>query len=47
MELEFVPEELSGNVEILATDYDNMLTVEDLFCDGRGETACKLGTFKN
>jgi hypothetical protein len=39
MELEFIPEEFAGDVEILTTDYDDMLTVEDLFCDGRGETA--------
>jgi len=34
MELEFISEEFSRNVEFLTTDYDDMLTVENLFCDG-------------
>jgi hypothetical protein len=39
MELEFISEKLSRDVEILATDHDDMLTIEDLFCDSRGKTA--------
>lgn len=42
MELEFVSEELSRDVEILAADYNDMLTVEDLFGDGRGKTTWLL-----
>jgi hypothetical protein len=31
MELEFISEEFSRNIEILTTDYNNVLTVENLF----------------
>ena len=42
MELEFISEEFSGNIEILATDYDDMLTIENLFGDNGGETTCSI-----
>jgi len=38
MELEFISEELSRNIEFFTTDYDDMLAVEDLLCDDGGET---------
>ena len=39
VEFEFISEEFSGNVEVLATDYNDMLSIENLFCDGGGETS--------
>jgi len=39
VELEFIPEEFARDVDVLAADYNDMLTIEDLFGDGRGETA--------
>ena len=38
MELELVAEEFSRDVDVFTTDDDNVLTVEDLFCDCRGKT---------
>ena len=42
VELEFVSEELSRDVEVLAADHDDVLPVEDLFGDGRGKTTWRL-----
>jgi hypothetical protein len=33
MELEFISEEFSRDVKVFTTDYDDMLTIENLFCD--------------
>ena len=37
MELEFISEEFSRDVEFLAADYDDVLTIENLF----GDNGCK------
>jgi hypothetical protein len=42
VELDFVSEELSGDVEVLAADNNDMLTVENLLGDSRGKTTCLL-----
>jgi len=42
MELEFVSEELAGDVEVLAADDNDMLAVEDLLGDSRGKTTWLL-----
>ena len=42
MELEFVSEELSGDVEVLAADNNDMLTVQNLLGDSRGKTTWLL-----
>ena len=47
MELEFVSEELSRDVEVLATDYNDMLTVENLLGDGRGKTTWLLAMHRD
>ena len=40
VELEFIAKEFSRNVEIFATDYDDVLTIEELLGDGGGKTTC-------
>jgi hypothetical protein len=40
MELEFVAEEFSRDVDVFTTDYDDMLSIEDLFGDCGGKTTC-------
>ena len=42
MELEFVSEEFSRDIEFLTTDNDNVLTIENLFCNSRGKTTYLL-----
>ena len=45
MEFEFVSEEFARDIEFLTADYNDVLPVENLFGDGRGETtwACERG----
>ena len=38
MELEFITEEFSRDVDVFTTDYDDMLSIEDLFGDCGGKT---------
>jgi len=40
MELEFVAEKFSRDVDVFTTDYDDMLSIEDLFGDCGGKTTC-------
>jgi len=40
MELEFIAEEFSRDVDVFTTDYDDMLSIEDLFGDCGGKTTC-------
>jgi len=40
MEFEFVSEKFSRDVEFLAADYDDVLSIEDLLGDNGGEPAC-------
>jgi hypothetical protein len=40
MELEFVSEELARDVELFASDYDDVLAIENLLGDNRGESTC-------
>jgi hypothetical protein len=40
MELELVSEELARDVEFFAADYDNVLPIENLLGDNRGESTC-------
>jgi hypothetical protein len=42
MELEFISEEFSRDIEILTADYNNVLTVENLFGDSGGETTWQV-----
>jgi hypothetical protein len=46
MELEFVSEKFSRDIEILATDHNDVLTVENLFCNSRGKTTWELVLWK-
>ena len=40
MKLEFIAEEFSRDVDVFTTDYDDMLSIEDLFGDCGGKTTC-------
>ena len=42
MELEFISEKFSRDIEVLATDHNDVLTVENLFCNSRGKTTWEL-----